>query len=82
MNFTDFWRTLSRQEKEGLAIKCDTTHGYLVNIAENGKTPSVEMCLLIEAATDFKVNAESLRPDASWKRIFSCFRNRNRALKR
>jgi len=58
-------KAISKEEREALAEKCNTSYQHLLNIAyaAGNKKASLELSLLIDEHTEGEVSCEELRPD-------------------
>jgi hypothetical protein len=67
MDFKTFWTSLSPAERETFAESCDSTVGYLRNLAYEGRRHcSVVLALKIEQNSDGKVSRKDVCPDVDW----------------
>lgn len=58
-----YWDGLTRQEKECLARRLETSVGYLRQIFKYNKQPGALMARNIERETNGRVLSQELRPD-------------------
>jgi DNA-binding transcriptional regulator YdaS (Cro superfamily) len=64
MDLKPYLSSLSAEERESLAKRCDTSVGHLVNVS-NGKTCGPKLATALEQETK-KVTRQEMRPDDYW----------------
>lgn len=71
MDLRTYTNSLPKGGRAALAAKLGLSAVYLSQLAarQDGRTPSPELCVLIERETDGRVSRRDLRPD-DWDRIW------------
>lgn len=69
MPLIDYWRSLTVPERKVLAALCETSVGFLQNVAYGYRACGAALASDIERATDGAVRRWELRPD-DWHRIW------------
>lgn len=65
MDFKTFFMSLSVEERDAFAARCETSRKHLTNVVY-GKTCGESLCINIERESCGQVRCESLRPDVDW----------------
>lgn len=69
MNFSEFWKSLPVTGRRALAEQCETSYGFMQNIAYGYRDCSPLLASLLEQATGGAVRRWDLRP-IDWQKIW------------
>jgi len=63
----EYLNSLSPEEQDGFAVRCNTTIGYLRKAISIGQRLGEKLCIDIERESSGAVRCEDLRPDVDWQ---------------
>lgn len=66
MDLKEFLKTLSPDEREKFAERCDTSVGHLRNVSHGFRPCGESLAIAIDRESDGKVPVEVSRPDVDW----------------
>jgi hypothetical protein len=65
MELRKLWLSMSHEQRQALAMRCETTFGHLRNVVY-GKDCGEKLAIAIDRETGGVVRCEELRPDVDW----------------
>lgn len=65
----NFLNSLSEQQRNALALSCDTSVGYLRKACSTGQKLGPAICVALERSTRGAITRQMLRPD-DWAKIW------------
>ncbi len=71
---SNYIKKLPAQERDGFAVRCHTTLGYLRKMSSTQKPIGPEICVAIEHETGGEVTRKALRPN-DWHLIWPELKN-------
>lgn len=66
MNLRDYINSLTTEQQEQFADRCETSVGYLRKALSCGQKIGESLCIAIEKESGRKVTCEEVRPDVDW----------------
>jgi DNA-binding transcriptional regulator YdaS (Cro superfamily) len=66
MKLIDYLKSLSADERESLARRCNTSVDYLLQIGHGKRTPKAVLAIAIERETAAAVRCDELMPEVDW----------------
>lgn len=57
---------LTKAERSALAIRCETSEGYLRKAISKGQRLGERLCINLERESGRAIRCEELRPDVDW----------------
>ena len=66
MELKKYLESLSAEERKAFAVACNTTYGFLRNVAYGYKRAGESLCINIERESNGSVKCEKLRSDVDW----------------
>jgi len=78
MELKTYLETMSLEQREAFAGRCNTTAGHLRNISYGYKPCGESLAINIERESDAAVRCEELRKDVDWQYLRGTSRKRGR----
>lgn len=66
MDFKSYFMGLPTADRDGFAMRCETSRAHLTNIAYGQKPCGEKLAIAIERESLGSVRCEDLRPDVDW----------------
>jgi len=66
MELITYIKSLTKSEREGFTGRCETTYGFMMNVAYGYKRAGESLCINIERESGGLVKCETLRDDVDW----------------
>lgn len=66
MKLREYINSLTTEQQEKFAVRCETSVGYLRKALSRGQKIGESLCIAIEKESGRKVTCEEVRPDVDW----------------